>query len=186
MENVSGIERLGRFLFRWRGPIGFLGFVVVFWLARASVLTCLAGLPFVLAGCGLRLWAMGYVGGDARAGRVGGERYVGGGPYRWFRLSRRSPAGHPLYFGNFLLVVGFLVVLRPPVLLSLLVVAVFLLEYLLIARAEERYLARKFKGVASAAHVAFRFRNAVPEWRTLAVVLIAYGLAVARVLLRTG
>jgi protein-S-isoprenylcysteine O-methyltransferase Ste14 len=182
VANDSTVERAGRFLFRWRGAIGFLGFWVVFWWGRATIFSCVAGLPLLAAGLAVRWWAMGYVGGEARAGEVGGDVYVGSGPYRWFRLSGRSPAGHPLYFGNFLLVVGTLVALWPPVLLGLLVLVLFLFEYTLMARAEERHLGRRFRGVADH-NIRFEARRARPEWRTALAATIVFGLALAKALL---
>lgn len=181
MTGVDAFERAGRFLFRWRGLIGTLGFLVVFWLGRPGVVSCLAGLPLLLAGLGLRGWAMGYIGAEARAGEVGAGAYTRSGPYRWFKLSARAPAGHPLYFGNFLLVAGTLVCFRTPVLLGLAVVLLFLLEYLAIARAEERFLARKFRGVASGA-ARFDRARLRPEWRTALTVAAVFGLALWRAL----
>lgn len=175
-------ERAGRFLFRWRGLIGTVGFLVVFWFGQATIRTCLVGLPLLLAGLGLRVWAMGYIGIDARAGEVGAEVYVGSGPYRWFRLGAGSAAGHPLYFGNFLLVLGMLACLRPPALLGAAVVALFLLEYLTIARAEERFLGRKFRGMTRR-DVGFEWARARAEWRTGVAVAAGFGLALLRALL---
>ncbi|MFO7675066.1 MAG: hypothetical protein R6X12_01935 [bacterium] len=178
----SRFEQAGRLLFRWRGLVGTVGFIVVFWFGRGTLLTWSAGLPLVVAGLALRFWAMGYIGPDARAGEVGARAYVGSGPYRWFRLNPRAAAGHPLYFGNLLLVVGTLVGLFPPVLLGLAVVILFLVEYVTIARAEERHLGRSFRGVARR-DVRFEADRARPEWRTVLTVAVAYGLVLARALL---
>jgi len=179
----GAVERLGRWLFRWRGLIGSVGFVVVFWLGRPGFVSCLVGLPLLAAGLALRFWAMGYIGADARAGEVGAQSYIGAGPYRWFKLSARASAGHPLYFGNLLLVLGTLVCFRPPVLLGLVVVGLFLFEYLAIARAEERFLNREFRGVARQ-DLRFAARRAAPEWRAIVTVAVVYGLAWLRVLAR--
>lgn len=174
-------ESPARFLFRWRGLIGTAGFLVVFWVGRPTLGTCLLGLPLLLAGLGLRGWAMGYIGGAARVSEFGADVYIGAGPYRWFKLGRRSAAGHPLYFGNLLLVLGTLVCLRPPVWLGLVIIGLFLFEYLAIARAEERFLGRSFRGVVRR-DIRFSFRRARPEWRTVAAVAVIYGLALWRAL----
>lgn len=174
-------DRLGRFLFRWRAVLGLAGFALVFLTGRGSTLTCLAALPLVGAGLGLRVWAMGYIGEAARASEVGATRCVRDGPYRWFKLGRRSLAGHPLYFGNSLLVAGMLVAFRPAFWAGVVVAAVFVVEYYLMARAEERFLVRGF-GSSPAGKTVFRFERCTPEWRTVAVTLAGYGLAVGKAL----
>ena len=181
MAALSVADRVGRVFFRWRGPIGFLGYVLAFWLGRPTITSCLFAIPLLLAGTGLRVWAMGYIGVSARAVEIGGGEYVGAGPYRWFRLRSRSPAGHPLYVGNLCMVVGVLTALSPPVLFSLLVIGVFLGEYWLMARTEERELIRGSGGKARH-DVRFESRRALPEWRTAAVVAAAYGLAFLKAL----
>ena len=138
---------LGRFLFRWRGVIGVLAFGVVFWRARPTFGSCLLGLPFILAGLATRFWASGYIGIAGRVREIGrrreerGVRSEDGGPPR-----RRLASGpyrllrHPLYIGNFLLVAGMLVALRPDLWLAVVVLAGFIIEYALIVVAEEAHL----------------------------------------------
>ena len=128
---------LGRFLFRWRGVIGFLAFGVVFWLARPTFGSCLLGLPMVLVGLAVRFWASGYIGIEGRAREIGASRRLVSGPYRLLR--------HPLYVGNFLLVAGMLLALRPPLWLAAVVLAGFVVEYTLIVVTEEKDLAAKGK-----------------------------------------
>jgi hypothetical protein len=124
---------LGRFLFRWRGVIGVLGFGVVFWPARPTFGSCLLGAPFLIAGLAVRFWASGYIGIAGRVREIGARQRIVSGPYRLLR--------HPLYIGNFLLVVGMLVAMRPAVWLGAVVVVGFVAEYTFIVVAEEAYLA---------------------------------------------
>ncbi len=65
---------IGRFLFRWRGVIGFAAYAVVFVLARPTLESCLVGLPLVLAGLGVRFWASGYIGIEGRVREIWGKR----------------------------------------------------------------------------------------------------------------
>ena len=123
---------LGRFFFRWRGVIGFVAFGVVFWLARPTFGSCLLGLPIILAGLAARFWASGYIGIEGRAREIGARQRLASGPYRVLR--------HPLYIGNFLLVAGMLVALRPGLWLMVVVLAGFSVEYGLIIAAEEKDL----------------------------------------------
>ncbi len=128
---------IGRFLFRWRGVIGLAAFVAVFWLAKPTVGSCSAGLAFVLAGLAVRFWASGYIGIEGRAREIGASRRIASGPYRLLR--------HPLYIGNFLLVAGMVVAMRPSVALGVVVMAGFIVEYTLIVVAEEKDLTAKGK-----------------------------------------
>jgi hypothetical protein len=127
---------LGRFLFRWRGVIGFVAFGVVFWLARPTFGSCLLGLPIILVGLATRFWASGYIGIEGRAREIGASQRIVSGPYRLLR--------HPLYIGNFLLVAGMLVALRSAWWLAVVVLAGFVLEYTLIVVAEERDIRQKW------------------------------------------
>ncbi|MBN2465728.1 hypothetical protein JXD38_08945 [candidate division WOR-3 bacterium] len=124
---------LGRFLFRWRGVIGVLAFAVVFWLARPTFGSCLLGVPLLVLGLAIRFWASGYIGIEGRVREIGARQRIVSGPYRLFR--------HPLYIGNFLLVVGMLLALRPAVRLAAVVLVGFVIEYAIIVAAEERQLA---------------------------------------------
>ena len=126
---------------------------------------------------------MGYIGRDARTREVGAERYIAAGPFRWFKLNQSSPAGHPLYFGNLLLVSGTLVSLSPPLFISLIVLIFFVLEYLTIARSEEIFLARRFRG-AALREARFSWERVQSEWQTVLAVTVVFGLALARTLLR--
>jgi len=72
------------------------------------------------------------IGGKGEEGGEGRRRIVAG-PYRTLR--------HPLYIGNFFLVCGMLVALRPGLWLAVVVMAGFAVEYGVIVAAEERDLA---------------------------------------------
>jgi protein-S-isoprenylcysteine O-methyltransferase Ste14 len=139
---------LGRFLFRWRGVIGFLVFSIVFWLARPTVGSCLLGLPIVIAGLATRFWASGYIGIEGRVREIGMQseergvrREEGGTPRRRIVTGPYRILRHPLYIGNFLLMAGMLVTLRPALWLGAVVMVGFIVEYGLIIAAEEAHLA---------------------------------------------
>ncbi len=188
---------LGRFLFRWRGAIGFVAFGVVFWLARPTFGSCLLGLPIILAGLATRFWASGYIGIEGRVREIGASRRIASGPYRVLR--------HPLYFGNFLLVAGMLIALRPALWLAVVVLAGFIAEYALIVGAEEKDLAGRRiqnpesrirnpevrtdrRSPESIVHCpqsgqspqSFLLSRAQVEWRTWVVIGVAWGLAMVK------
>jgi hypothetical protein len=190
---------LGRFLFRWRGVIGFAAFGVVFWLARPTFGSCLLGLPTILAGLAIRFWASGYIGIEGRVREIGASRRLVSGPYRLLR--------HPLYIGNFLFVVGMLIALRPALWLGAAVLVGFIVEYGLIVAAEERDLRQKWSsGQAVKCSVlspesmdekqgtvpvfrqrpeSFLLSSALVEWRTWVVTGVAWGLALLKAILGT-
>jgi protein-S-isoprenylcysteine O-methyltransferase Ste14 len=178
-------ENLALRLFRYRGLIGFTAYLVVFWVSRPGIQNCLAALPLLAAGLGLRFWAMGYIGQSARSGVFEADRLVVAGPFRWFKLRRKSPAGHPLYVGNFLLTAGVLVALNCHILLGLAVMALFCIEYGLMASAEETYLARRRHELAKDCS-GFQAHRALVEWRTWIVTAAAWGFALGRALLSWG
>jgi hypothetical protein len=177
---------LGRFLFRWRGAIGVLAFGLVFWPAMPTPASCLLGVPFLLIGLAVRFWASGYIGIEGRAGEIGVKRRIVSGPYRLLR--------HPLYIGNFLLVLGMMLALRPAVWLAVVVLVGFIAEYMLIVAAEEERLAElggnaeckmqtakgKMAGVGSPE--SFRLDRALVEWRTWVVTGVAWGMGVVKAL----
>ena len=173
---------LGRFLFRWRGVIGLAAFGVLFWLARPTFGSCFAGVPFLLAGLAVRFWASGYIGIEGRAREIGASRKIVNGPYRLLR--------HPLYIGNFLLVAGMLVALRPSTVVIVAVLVLFVVEYSLIVIAEEADLKGVWSGesrvvsresLASAAPVGqFSTGRAICEWRTWVATSVAFGLALLK------
>lgn len=123
---------VGRWLFRWRGVIGFIGYSLVFWQAEPRPASLIGAVPLLLAGLGMRFWAMGYIGKGARVTAIGGSERIVAGPYHLFR--------HPLYLGNALLVLGVLLALLPPLWLAAMVFLLFCAEYALIVLAEEEYL----------------------------------------------
>jgi protein-S-isoprenylcysteine O-methyltransferase Ste14 len=162
---------LGQFLFRWRGLIGGLVYAVALGLGRPDLRSCLLGLALVMPGLAVRFWAAGCIGPGSRAAEIGAEQVVRSGPYRLFP--------HPLYFGNLLLVVGMLVALRPPQWASAVVLAGFLFEYLLIGRAEQRFLRERDLPVVEPG---FSAGKALGEWRTWLYTGLAWLLGLAKTL----
>lgn len=198
---------LGRFLFRWRGVIGVLAFGVVFWLARPTFGSCLLGVPFLILGLAVRFWASGYIGIEGRVREIGGRREErgvrmedGGPPRRRIVTGPYRTLRHPLYIGNFLLVVGMLLALRPAPWSSVAVVVGFVAEYAFIVVAEERDLAdrrrQKAEGRAQKSEVpmadnggrdagreSFSLHRAMCEWRTWVVTGAGWGLAMVKAIL---
>ena len=78
---------------RLRVPLGFVIAAIVLWVANPRGITILAGLPIAITGAALRAMAAGVIRKDSKLATSG--------PYAWTR--------NPLYFGSFLMSVGFAV-----------------------------------------------------------------------------
>lgn len=144
---------------------------MVYIFARPTITSCLESLLLILSGLALRFWAAGYIGNDARSKTISAQRVITDGPYRYFR--------HPLYLGNFAIVAGMLVALKPPLTIALLIILGFILMYGLIARSETRFLEGSDLEIA-AAH--FSLQKAISEWQTWLVTSLALILTVAKAL----
>ncbi len=113
---------------RWRVPLGFLCAALFMLLARPVGWTLAAGGAVALVGLGLRAWAAGHI----RKNAV----LATSGPYAHTR--------NPLYFGSFLLGLGFTIAAGRPLLLGGAFAALFLGIYLPVMRAEAATLAELF------------------------------------------
>lgn len=103
------VEALKQRLVRLRVPMGFLLGVTALLLSRPTKMSLLAGVLPAALGVGYRAWAAGHLRKN--------ECLATGGPYAYTR--------NPLYFGSFLLGLGFAVASGVPV-----VAAIFILFYL--------------------------------------------------------
>lgn len=116
-------------LARWRVPLGFLSFVVAFWLVTPTTASVLAGAAVALVGQALRVWAAGHIEKGAEVTRSG--------PYRLMR--------HPLYVGSGIMAVGFGIA-AASIGTAVLVLAYFLVTYVAAMRSEEATLDQRFDG----------------------------------------
>ena len=85
------MRRGGTWLQRWRVPLGFLCAAVFLFFARPTPVALAAGACVSLVGLAIRAWAAGHIRKNAQLATSG--------PYAFTR--------NPLYFGSFLLGLGF-------------------------------------------------------------------------------
>lgn len=163
------IAESGWWLFRWRGVIGFLAFLGVYFLSSPNISSGRYGLLLVLPGLALRFWAVGYIGRETRVRVIGARQIVRSGPYRLFP--------HPIYAGNFLLVLGILWALNPPDWVWVVILVGFFTIYGIIALTEERFLKNSNLLVVDK-H--FSWREALWETSTWVTVILAYLLTLAK------
>ena len=149
-------------MFRFRAAIGAALFVVLVLASRP--VQAPAAHVLVLCGIGLRIWAAGYIGMKGRGREFQDEYAIANGPYRLF--------GHPLYFANFMLVLGTLMMYNPPLWLGALYVGFFFLVYVPIALAERQFL--RGKPGREARFSMANLRAEISTWIVLAVIYIVY------------
>ena len=143
-------SKIGNFFFKIRSftPIPFIFALLYF--AKPAGYTVVMGVPFIIAGEFLRIWAVGYAGASTRARTLGAARdLVTTGPYSYVR--------NPLYLGNFLLSLGVCLVANVYWLVAVLIVGYFF-QYLPIIAVEEAYL------LESCGSVYQTYREQVPRF----------------------
>ena len=112
---------------RIRVPAGFVFSFIYLYFSQPRIDFLLAGLALGVAGLALRIWASGHI--------EKGTRLAAQGPYRWTR--------NPLYFGSFLMGLGFTLAAANVWLLGLFLF-LFLLIYIPVMRGEEEELGQAF------------------------------------------
>ena len=124
------------FKYRSYTPIGFIVLLLI--CADPTWTNYISGLAILTLGEGIRFWGVAYAGSATRTtGGAGGDCLVTDGPYRYVR--------NPLYVGNFLISLGFLIMcwVWMPWMIILLII-LFGLQYSLIVHLEEEYLSKHF------------------------------------------
>lgn len=121
------VVKTERLIYRYRPLLHGLGGLLALVLSKPTDLTTLMAVAIVLAGAGLRIWALVFV--------RKGEELCTTGPYALVR--------HPLYLGNFVVTAGIMVAMNNPVPALLLGLAMAAL-YAVVIRVEERWLSWRF------------------------------------------
>ncbi|HEU4715184.1 MAG TPA: isoprenylcysteine carboxylmethyltransferase family protein [Pyrinomonadaceae bacterium] len=120
-------RRGGTWIQRWRVPLGFLCAALFLFFARPTPIALAAGAVVSIFGLAIRAWASGHIRKNAELATSG--------PYAFTR--------NPLYFGSFLLGLGFTIASgRWP--LALLFAALFIGIYLPVMRVEATTMAQLF------------------------------------------
>jgi protein-S-isoprenylcysteine O-methyltransferase Ste14 len=123
------MRRGGTWIQRWRVPLGFLSAAVFLFFARPTPAALAAGAGVSLVGLAIRAWASGHIRKNAQLATSG--------PYAFTR--------NPLYFGSFLLGLGFTIA-SGRWLLALLFAALFIGIYMPVMRVEASTMAELFGG----------------------------------------
>jgi protein-S-isoprenylcysteine O-methyltransferase Ste14 len=123
--------QLGEILFKFRAWIAVPFFILLVILSRPGHINIIHYF-IIFIGLIIRFWAAGYIGKKARATNFSTGCWIINGPYKYLR--------HPLYVGNFFLVLGVVLLFNPAIWFGVLVMVVFLLVYTLIIMSESNYL----------------------------------------------
>lgn len=188
--------KFGKFLFRWRGVIGFIAFGLIWLLARPNWSSIWISLPFILIGLFFRFWASGYMNKEGRCNEINAKSLITQGPYRFTR--------NPLYIGNFFLTAGVLIGFHSPFYLIILILVLFLVEYSIIINAEQIFLKNHFCNdyltyskmtsmifpksfrptITATNNPKYLFKNALREIQTIIILLLIYGLIYLRMAIK--
>ncbi len=123
----SGVSDAVRFFARFRVALGFAGGIAVLWLAAPTRRSIATGLPLVIVGELIRVWAAGHLNKSREVTRSG--------PYRF--------TAHPLYLGSSVIGAGLAAGARSWAVAA--IVLVYLSVTLTAAiKSEERFLREKF------------------------------------------
>jgi protein-S-isoprenylcysteine O-methyltransferase Ste14 len=132
------MKKIASFLFKYRSytPVPFV--LVMIFFENANIWSLILGFSIVLKGEWIRLWGVSWAGSETRTtGTVGGTYLIVKGPFAYLR--------NPLYFGNILIYTGIGIMsyaLFPY--LQIIGALFFYLQYSLIVKEEEKYLAQAF------------------------------------------
>lgn len=150
--------QLGEILFKFRAWIAVPFFILLVILSKPGHIKII---PYFIIFIGLiiRFWAAGYIGKKARATNFSTGCWIINAPYKYLK--------HPLYVGNFFLVLGVVLLFNPARWFAVLVMVLFLLVYTFIIMSESNYLKDLPK---TKAH--FRLVNCKGEISTIIVVIV--------------
>lgn len=149
---------LGKVLFRYRAVIAIPFFIILVIFSKPTHLPLISYILIVF-GLLIRIWAACYIGTKSRENKFTTQYIITNGPYRYLK--------HPLYIGNFLLVLGVIILFNPALWLAILLIASFLLEYSIIIHSELNYLKDLPKKEAE-----FKLSNSKSEISTILILII--------------
>ncbi len=132
---MGSVNQIGHFFFTWRDKLPVPLVLAMVPCARPSFFSWLSGLPFVFAGELLRIWGLMHIGPTTRTREICADRLVTSGPY--------SHCRNPLYFANFLKILGFMMIAGNPG-YAFFVILFYLIEFSTMIPYEEGFLAEKF------------------------------------------
>ncbi|MBF0501657.1 MAG: isoprenylcysteine carboxylmethyltransferase family protein [Candidatus Riflebacteria bacterium] len=129
---------LGAFFFRYRDLLPIPLAIAMLARAKPRLVGWLAGLPLIILGEMIRIWALCHIGPTTRTREICADVLVTSGPYQYTR--------NPLYFANLLKISGFISIAGDPW-IALITLFFYGIEFLTVISYEEHFLAEKFPEV---------------------------------------
>lgn len=131
------VIKLGQLFFKFRDVLPIPLAIGMLLKAKPKRIWWILGLPQIILGEGIRLWALMHIGPTTRTREVCADKLIETGPY--------SVTRNPLYLANLIKVSGILTVSGDP-LVFLEITLFYLLEFFSIISFEESFLRQKFPG----------------------------------------
>uniref|UniRef100_A0A7V3ZUP6 DUF1295 domain-containing protein n=1 Tax=candidate division WOR-3 bacterium TaxID=2052148 RepID=A0A7V3ZUP6_UNCW3 len=159
------IKKFIETLYYYRDIIGVIGFLILYIFSEINIKNFYRSLVIVFLGLIFRLLGYFYLGNIGYSLKFQSEFIVVNGIYRYFR--------HPIYLGNFFILLGFLLFLKVPVLFYFITILFFVIEYSLFVYQEEVIFKenKKIKIIKSSS-----LKNCAGELKTLILILLVFFL----------
>ena len=156
ISDMSLVE-LGEKLFQWRDYTAIPIFMFILLIASPSARTATIGTLLILAGEGIRVYTVGFLGQTANERDAQSEFVISHGPYALIR--------NPLYVGNMVVILGVLIYAGTPI-VGLLALVFFGFQYHCVVKYEESFMLAKFGEEYQ------RYMERVPAWIPIKVPMV--------------
>ncbi|MEO0087797.1 MAG: methyltransferase [candidate division WOR-3 bacterium] len=163
-RRLKNLNRIIETLYFYRDIIGVIAFLIIYFFSEVNFNKIYLALFLISLGFLFRILGYLYLGDIGYSLKFRNEFLVVNGIYRYFR--------HPIYLGNFFILIGFLQILKIPILLYLGIIIFFLVEYSLFIYYEEKIAFNKSKNIKIIEKKP-SFKNCLKELRTLFLILFS-------------
>jgi len=163
-KKLKKIKKITEILYYYRDIIGVGGFLILYIFSEINIKNFHRSLVIVFFGLIFRLLGYFYLGDIGYSLKFQDQFLIVNGIYSYFR--------HPIYLGNFFILIGFLLFLKMPVWLYSITVLFFVIEYSLFIYQEEIILKenKEIKIVKNSPSL----KNCLGELKTIILVLLAF------------
>jgi protein-S-isoprenylcysteine O-methyltransferase Ste14 len=163
-KKLKKIKKITEILYYYRDIIGVGGFLILYIFSEINIKNFHWSLIIVFFGLIFRLLGYFYLGDIGYSLKFQDQFLIVNGIYSYFR--------HPIYLGNFFILIGFLLFLKMPVWLYSITVLFFVIEYSLFIYQEEIILKenKEIKIVKNSPSL----KNCLGELKTVILVLLAF------------
>lgn len=175
MKSGIRLKRLKKVIetfYYYRDIIGVSGFLILYIFSHLNFNNIYLSLLFISLGFIFRALGYLYLGEIGYSLHFQNKFLIINGIYRYFR--------HPIYLGNFFILIGFLQLLKMPLIFYLTIIIFFIIEYSLFIYYEEKIAFKEnkdFKIIRKSPS----FRNCLRELKTVFLILLALFLFLLKI-----